>query len=400
MYLWGVLIMINNDEIFEQDVLRELPKNVRQIGEVQSDERIYMEDYAYTYLHQFAAHNKKEEQIAFLIGEKVIIDEEQVVLIHGVVKGEYLKRENGNVEITNETLSNLYEIRKHYFSDFDIVGWAYTQPEYGVLLTSYLIKQHQELFNKEGNVLFVLDPVEKEEVFFMLKEGELIQNTGFLIYYEKNLPMHEYMLDYKVIEDNIIETKVDEAVQHYRFKEQEKKEVQYHKRFVNMLFALSGALVIMCILIGVGLINNLEEMNHLKKSFGAVMADYSVLKDGLSQERSEQIAELDTSMDENTTEKIPEGSAVNNILEEPVTEANSNINNTQEETEVIEAANVIEVEPKPEIPAYYMVQPGDNLLRISYQFYSTKEKVEDIQALNGIDNPHKIYVGQKILLPQ
>lgn len=399
MYLWGVTIMINNEDIFEQDTERELPKNVRQIGEVQKGYRIYIEDYAYTYLHQFAAHNKKEDQIAFLIGEQLIIDEENVILIQGVIKSEYLRRDNANVEITSDTLKHLYEIRKHYFNRFEIIGWAYTQPEYGVLLTSYLINQHNELFDKEGSALFVLDPIEKEENFFVLKENELVQSAGFFIYYEKNLPMHEYMLDYKVVEDNIIETKVDEAVQIYRFKEQEKKEVLYHKRFVNMLFALSGALVIMCILIGVGLINNMEEMNNLKKSFGAVVADYSVLKDGLSKEITGEIAKEDDTIEGSGNEKIPEGSIKTNTLEEPITEANLQIDQTQE-SEVIEVSNVVETEEKPEIPEYYTVKPGDNLIRISYHFYSTKEKVEDIQALNGIDNPHKIYVGQKILLPQ
>lgn len=401
MYLWGVTIMINNDEIFEREIIRELPKNVRQIGEVKNGQRIYMEDYAYTYLHQFAAHNKKEEQIAFLIGEQAVIDKEQVILIHGTVKGQYLRRDNGNVEITGETLANLHEIRKHYFSDYELIGWAYTQPGYGVLLTSFIIKQHNELLNKEGSILFVLDPVEKEEGFFELREGELTQKTGFFIYYEKNLTMHEYMLDYKVIEDTFIETKVDEAVQQYRLKEKEKKEGFYHRRFVNMLFALSGALVIMCILIGVGLINNLEEMNRLKKSFGAVMADYGVLKDGLSQERRGEIADRENADEANeiVTEKIPEGSAANNTPIDPDTEANSNIDNSETQ-EVVEAVKVIEAEPKKEIPKYYTVKPGDNLLRISYQFYSTKDRVEDIQALNGIDNPHKIYVGQKLLLPQ
>lgn len=400
MYWWGVAIMINNDKIFEQDIVRELPKNVRQIGEVQCGQRIYIEDYAYTYLHQFAAHNKKEEQVAFLIGDQLTIDNEQVTLIHGVVKSEFLERVDGNIIITKETLTKLNEVRKHYFGESDIIGWAFTQPEYGVLLTASLIKQQKELFNKEGNILFVLDPVEKEELFFVYTDGELIQKAGFFIYYEKNLSMHEYMLDYKVIEDNIIEQKVDEAVQHYRIKEQEKKEVLYHKRFVNMLFALSGALVIMCILIGVGLINNIEEMNNLKKSFGAVVADYSVLKDGLITEKDGEIAERDNVTIENVSEEVPKGSAENNTLESPATEANSNIDHSQEKEEVVEAVNVVESDPKPKIPEYYTVQPGDNLLMISYQFYSTKEKVEDIQALNGIDNPDKIYVGQRILLPQ
>jgi len=399
--------MIKNDEIIGQDISRSLPKNVRQIGEVQNGQRIYMEDYAYTYLHQFAAYNKKEEQISFLIGEQTVLDNESILLIHGVIQATHLNRENGNVEMTGETWAKAHEIRKQYFSEYEIIGWSYTQPGYGVLLTSFLIKQHGVFFNQEGKVLLILDPVEKEEAFFQLREGDLIQKTGFFIYYEKNIAMHEYMLEYKVVQENIFETQVDEAVKQYRLKDQEKKEVQYHKRFVNMLFALSGALVIMCILIGIGLLNNLEEMNRLKKSFGAVMEDYGVLKDGLSEEvRGETSVdrEKEVTMDLEAANKIPEGTVAENISDSPVTDANSNTEKDlvpEKEEEVQEAVAIVEnAEIKSKIPETYIVKPGDNLITISYQFYSTKEMVAEIQEINDIDNPHKIYVGQKLSLPQ
>ncbi|PKM93273.1 MAG: hypothetical protein CVU84_16785 [Firmicutes bacterium HGW-Firmicutes-1] len=407
MYLWGGAYMIKNDEIIGQDISRSLPKNVRQIGEVQNGQRIYMEDYAYTYLHQFAAYNKKEEQISFLIGEQTVLDNESILLIHGVIQATHLNRENGNVEMTGETWAKAHEIRKQYFSEYEIIGWSYTQPGYGVLLTSFLIKQHGVFFNQEGKVLLILDPVEKEEAFFQLREGDLIQKTGFFIYYEKNIAMHEYMLEYKVVQENIFETQVDEAVKQYRLKDQEKKEVQYHKRFVNMLFALSGALVIMCILIGIGLLNNLEEMNRLKKSFGAVMEDYGVLKDGLSEEvRGETSVdrEKEVTMDLEAANKIPEGTVAENISDSPVTDANSNTEKDlvpEKEEEVQEAVAIVEnAEIKSKIPETYIVKPGDNLITISYQFYSTKEMVAEIQEINDIDNPHKIYVGQKLSLPQ
>ncbi len=396
--------MNKNEEILGQDIKKSLPKNVRQIGEVHNGQRIYMEDYAYTYLHQFAAHNKKEEQISFLIGEQTILDDERILLIHGAVQGMSLKREDGNVEITDETWSNVHDIRKQYFSNYEIIGWAYTQPGYGVLLTSFLIKQHVDYFNQEGKVLLILDPIEKEEVFFQLNDGELVQKSGFFIYYEKNIEMHEYMLEYKVVQDSIFEPHVDEAVVHFRLKDQEKKEAQYHKRFVNMLFALSGALVIMCILIGIGLLNNLEEMNRLKKSFGAVMEDYGVLKNGLSEEvigETSNEREKET-MNLNATDKIPEGTVAENTPELPVTEANSNIDEDlePENEEVVEAAAVENVEIKPKVPKTYIVKTGDNLITISYQFYSTKEMVAQIQEINDIDNPNKIYIGQTLLLPQ
>ncbi len=60
MYLWGVQIMnetFKNNHLY-LDKLESLPKNVRQIGEAMEGNRIYMEDYVYSYLNQYAAEKK------------------------------------------------------------------------------------------------------------------------------------------------------------------------------------------------------------------------------------------------------------------------------------------------------------------------------------------------------
>lgn len=380
--------MIKSNENIESEAMPALPKNIRQIGEVQNGQRIYIEDYAYTYLHQFALKFKNEEQIAFLIGKKFIEENENILLIYGTIQGMFLKRDNNNVEITEDTWLNLHEIKKKYFSQGEIVGWVYTQPGYGVLLTSSLIKQNEKFFNEEGQVLFILDPMEKEEMFFEVIENELVQKAGFFVYYEKNIDMHEYMLDYKLVQDNFSEIKIDDAVRHFRIKDQEKKEVIYHKKFVNMLFALSGALVIMCILIGVGLINNFEEMNRLKKSFGIVMEDYGSFKNELEDIETKEA--LNTKISDNITEEVnvDENKTIKEEYENNEENINENIKDVEEP--VVEAIV---------IPKTYTVKPGDNLIKISYLFYSNKEKVADIQELNKIENPNKIYVGQILLLP-
>lgn len=372
--------MIKNNEFIDSEAMPALPKNIRQIGEVSDGQRIYIEDYAYTYLHQFATKYKNEEKVAFLIGTKVLSENESNLLIHGAIQGAFLERENNNVEITEDTLQNLNEMKESYFKQSQVVGWVYTQPGYGVLLTSHLIRQNERFFNMEGQVLYILDPIEKEEVFFELVDNELVQKTGFFVYYEKNIEMHEYMLDYKVVQDNSMELKMDNAVRHFRIKDQEKKEVIYHKKFVNMLFALSGALVIMCVLIGVGLINNFEEMNRLKQSFGIVLEDYGSLKDNLDEIETKEV--INNNSEDTDLEEIQEIKEENN---DPTVEE------IEENDEPVTETIVI--------PKTYIVKPGDNLIKISFNFYATMERVEEIQKLNNIDNPNKIYVGQKLLLP-
>ena len=62
------------DEV--NNMKRELPKNVRQIGNVSDSSKIYVEDYVDTYLNQLCEKADQALIGAFLIGEIVQEGEE------------------------------------------------------------------------------------------------------------------------------------------------------------------------------------------------------------------------------------------------------------------------------------------------------------------------------------
>jgi nucleoid-associated protein YgaU len=47
----------------------------------------------------------------------------------------------------------------------------------------------------------------------------------------------------------------------------------------------------------------------------------------------------------------------------------------------------------------YTVQPGDNLSKVSKYFYGNANKYMEIAKANGLDDPDKIKVGQKLTIP-
>ena len=65
----------------------ELPKNIRQIGLVSGDYRIYIEDYVYTFLHRAAQTKGRDEEngscLAILLGEARWRSGNGVVFIRG-----------------------------------------------------------------------------------------------------------------------------------------------------------------------------------------------------------------------------------------------------------------------------------------------------------------------------
>ena len=58
-----------------------LPANVKQIGSISGDNPIYMEDYACTYLQQYASSDGGREKAAILVGKKCNVDNKEVLFI-------------------------------------------------------------------------------------------------------------------------------------------------------------------------------------------------------------------------------------------------------------------------------------------------------------------------------
>lgn len=50
-------------------------------------------------------------------------------------------------------------------------------------------------FPGEGKTLFVADPLDDEEAFYIYRGGELVRQEGYYIYYERNEAMQNYMVE-------------------------------------------------------------------------------------------------------------------------------------------------------------------------------------------------------------
>jgi LysM repeat protein len=395
MYLWGVGIMnenYKNNKLYLEG-LESLPKNVRQIGDAREGNRIYMEDYVYSYLHQFAAEETSSEQIAFLIGKYYTYKGDVIVIIDGAIQGDYAEKVNGDLCITERTWYHVYEKIRKYFEDYSVVGWMYTQPGYGILLTSFLKEHHNKNFIDDKQILYIVDPLEKEDSFFSYENGELVEKKGYYIYYDKNPSMHNYMLENKTKKEEKNEQDIDEdndIIKTFRKKEQQRKDDIYQKKFINMLSILCGGLVLICLVMGIGLLNNIEKLNDLQAAMKTITEKYNNIK--------KEVIDLES---ENSI-------MVNNELGAQIPDVNGNndgqtsksgLESEEKHTETIIPPKTQTINPE-DIPTSYTVRIGDSLNTISEKFYNTLDMVPTIQKLNDISNKHKIYVGQEIKLPK
>ncbi len=191
----------------------EFPTNIKQVGDIDNNLRIYMEDFVYSYLLQYAKSKGNNESIAGLVGRCMIIDGQKVLFISGAIQGLYAESKKGILTFTNESMEYMEEQRLKHFKGLEIVGWMLSQPGYGNYLSSGHINYHINNFKKPYQVMFVLDTVEKVNTFFQYNsdEAEIEEMNGFFIYYDKNKDMQDYMME------NKIETTEEEE------KEEEKK---------------------------------------------------------------------------------------------------------------------------------------------------------------------------------
>ena len=81
----------------QRDKQFTLPKNIRQMGSFGDTYKIYVEDFVYTYVHQFLHRKKEENEViaAVLLGEVIKRDEQEYVFVSGAQKVDFRISEEG-----------------------------------------------------------------------------------------------------------------------------------------------------------------------------------------------------------------------------------------------------------------------------------------------------------------
>ncbi len=176
------------------------PTNIKQIGNIDENIRVYIEDTVYAYLMKLS-ESKEQECIAALIGRCMIIDGKTVLFINGTIQGLYAEMEKGILKFSELSQEHIEEEKEKYFRGLEVVGWLLSQPNYGNFLSTGYINYHKQNFTKPYQVMFVTDPVERIHTFFNWNENQsdVVEADGFFIYYDRNNDMKAYEEANKII---------------------------------------------------------------------------------------------------------------------------------------------------------------------------------------------------------
>ena len=242
-----------------------LPKNIRQIGDIQGKEKICIEDYVMTYIR------KKEQQsekgcLGVFLGETQETEDAVYVFIRGILEipGELPEE---------EVAKYLQEEGEKYFSGWEIQGWC--------VIGAYQAGRLQQLapqMPRNARVIYHLQ--EQEETVYWMEGDRYRRIRGYFVFYEQNRKMQEY-LSTAFRNDSVEgEGASDKAIRTFREKVKEKGE----RKSRSMLKLAGSFFVITVLVIGAVVVNRVEEIRTVQKlvTGDQMVSDSTVQREGES----------------------------------------------------------------------------------------------------------------------
>lgn len=397
---------------------RQIPKNVRQIGNVSDSPKIYVEDYVDTFFAQLSEKSEKAKAPvgAFLVGDIQTGGDEDYVYIYGAIQMHDLKMSGNEYVIDEDTWKRAYEDCKQFFEDGEMLGWFVAHPGIPLTPDSSVIKLHKKSFPKKNTVFIMKDPVEKDETYFVHKMNDLMEIGGHYTYYEKNPCMQNYMIASRKKNGAVSpETVEDRAAQDFRNLVRKRGERQKRRKAGGLMYAASACLVLVLIIMGVSMVNSFDRMKSVQSTLdaladtsgtvetretsGSVTAVTSEEQTGDGENKDDQTggdqtAEDQSGENQDTAAQNPDGQDTGVQSGQAADEQNSDDQSGQDTAGQASADS-----DENGSNGVYVVEEGDTLAIISRKMYGDVNHVDAICRMNGITDGNLIYVGQKLLLP-
>lgn len=370
-----------------------IPKNIRQMGENDSNQKIYIEDNVMTLLRK-KTQNPDDIKYGVLLGEIKRKKNNTYVFVKAMVEVRDIIE---NSLIFNDDIwSDIYKDIKKFFGRMDVVGWFVSVPYRVRDDLKGIRKLHMDNFAGNDKICFLSDRTENDESFYMCRRGKLEKQKGYYIYYEKNEKMKKYMKsmnsekrEEKPIENNKVEIKEKPANESKSFREILKEEGQTVKQG-RVAYGISGLLIVALLLSTVVMLNNYGELKNIKQTLAGYSMDEEARVVNQMLNGEDSTTQL-TTVDQSTTI----GRETETVTQEP------------ESTEIETTSMIEKMTTKPKqkpvnsnvTGTTYTVKKGQTLYDISMKVYGTSQMVEEIRKYNDIDEDYKIIEGQKIKLP-
>lgn len=399
-----------------------LPRNIRQIGLVRDDYKIYMEDYVYTFLVRLArsenVSGETKAQVAVLTGEIKWRSQTAYLFIKGAMMAEDMDAAPDHIDFSGEQWKKIQKEQEKYFAEQEIVGWFFSQPQLVLEVSELMTKIHMKHFGGE-KVLMLMEPQEREDAFFHYENNEMVHLGGYYLYYEKNPSMQTYMIDKnKELQPEVQEHYEDQAVKDFRKIITDKKETKKESAAPSVFsYGLTACLAIAVLSVGVNFYRGYQKTTQPGTDAATVS---SVIVEEVTPSPTARAEETVTPTIREEISPTPMaakkvGTETKSDKTEQVPAAKVENTESADKTEQIYQQEADERKAKKRVREAaekenreaasgtthesYVIQPGDTLFQICMDRYGSAEAISQICQLNGISSDEIIYPGQVIVLP-
>ena len=363
----------------------QLPMNFLTFGEIDPDDvKVYIKQDVYKALEKLSSSDTSKELGSIILGDYWQALGKTHVIISPYVAAKYTDASASTLTFTHETWDYVHAEHERKYPDKKIIGWQHTHPNYGIFLSNYDMFIQENFFNLPFQVAYVIDPIQNIRGFFQWKDGKVEKLKGYYIYDDVGKPI------------KIEQIKVDN------------KQVEKAKPS-KIIYALLSVLCVACLLLGGALISlkndyqeRLDEQEKIVSDIGDLLESQNAAlenQNAVIEQQEDAIAKLEGYFEDgvlDSTNKTTLGELIL-MLE------NQEIKFSNQEKIIDELKALLEVsgQDDKEIKFIsYIVKQGDTLSSICAMHeldYLANMRI--VMAMNGIENPNMIYVGQSLLLP-
>ena len=405
-----------------------LPKNIRQIGEIQQDRKVYLEDYVMTYIRK-KENEGQEGCTGLLVGKKEADEQGTYFFLTGAL---LLDQE---LE-TQERWKKLEEEKNGFFPELEMWGYFLI----GTLEEDKL-EEITERLTDTPMIIFHFQ--EGEENVYWASDKQYDRLRGYFIFYERNPQMQKYIAETGEPRRVEEEGGNDQAILSFREKVKAKTRI---RKGGGLRYLASSFLVLTILMLGVTIVNGYDKMKSMetlieqisleqeqkfqKLETAQVMSMEAETEAGKVTEETEkqnvsagtetadQRASAGTEKEEETSSRTgtaavessatsSEGAEVEassnalmSVAEQALAERNYSAEDVSlPEQETSEKTDEVLAAAQRQSQSVYTIKYGDTLADISQKYYGSLEMVEKICELNQIDDANMIVPGQKIVLP-
>ena len=254
-------------------------------------------------------------------------------------------------------------------------------------LHEVICQTHLDHFGGNDKVLFVMEPLEKEEAFYRYEDGKMSRQTGFYVYYEKNEAMRNFLIAQNERLEKKSEEVDDGAVHSFREKVEKKAEQENQKKHIPLFKTASVCVAAAALAVGVLYLNDYQKLRGTEK----VIASLEERGQKKETEKPEAVTPVNAPVKEEKETELSQKTPEDEMQEEQPEKTSKE--------EPVENAKEPKEETATATHTSYTIQPGDTMTRISIKNYGTIKKIKEICELNQMSENDTIYPGQKILLP-